>query len=204
MNACFCFLLVPWSPCRAGSGGSSSLRVAASALGYFMFHLVLGGARSGKSRYAETLAKQQQQPVVYVATAQIRDAEMQNRVDRHQADRPTHWATVEVTIDLPKAIREHRQPGQCVLVDCLTLWMMSLLEANAIEQGVDDLLDAIAQTQGPLVLVSNEITLGVVPLGELSRRYVDELGRLHQRIAAVASHVTLMVAGIPMAVKQPN
>ncbi len=169
-----------------------------------MFHLVLGGARSGKSRYAESLAQQLNQPVVYVATAQIRDGEMQDRVDRHQADRPDHWTTVEVTTNLPQAIREHRQSGQCVLVDCLTLWMMSLLEADSITQGVDDLLDAITGTDGPLLLVSNEITLGVVPMGELSRRYVDELGRLHQRIAAVASNVTLMVAGIPMAVKQPN
>lgn len=166
-----------------------------------MYHLVLGGARSGKSRYAESVAEQSQLPVIYVATAQARDGEMQARIAKHQADRPDHWQTVEVGADLAQVIRTHRRPEQCILVDCLTLWMMSLLEADCIETGVDQLLSALEDTQGPVILVSNEITMGVVPMGELSRRYVDELGRLHQRIAAQAQNVTLMVAGIPHSIK---
>lgn len=166
-----------------------------------MYHLVLGGARSGKSRYAESLAEQSGLPVIYVATAQARDQEMRARIEKHQADRPDHWHTREIGTELGDLIRAERRPEQCILVDCLTLWMMSLLEANNIEAAVDDVLDALNSTEGPIVMVSNEITMGVVPMGELSRRYVDELGRLHQRIAAQCNNVTLMVAGIPHPIK---
>jgi len=166
-----------------------------------MYHLVLGGARSGKSRYAESLAEQSGLPVMYVATAQARDQEMRERIEQHQADRPDHWHTREIGTELGDLIRAERRPHQCIMVDCLTLWMMSLLEADNIESAVDDVLDALNSTEGPIVMVSNEITMGVVPMGELSRRYVDELGRLHQRIAAQCENVTLMVAGIPHPIK---
>lgn len=166
-----------------------------------MYHLVLGGARSGKSRYAESLAEQSGLPVIYVATAQARDQEMRARIEKHQADRADHWHTREIGTELGDLIRAERRPDKCILVDCLTLWMMSLLEANNIEAAVDDVLDALNSTEGPIAMVSNEITMGVVPMGELSRRYVDELGRLHQRIAAQCNNVTLMVAGIPHPIK---
>ena len=166
-----------------------------------MNHLVLGGARSGKSRYAEKLAADHNLPVTYVATAQIYDQEMQARVDQHQLDRPSHWTTVEVPIDLGYAVRQFRQPGHVLLVDCLTLWMMNVLDEDQLTGSVNNLLQALEETQGPIAMVSNEITMGVVPMGELSRRFVDELGRLHQSIASQADQVTLMVAGLPMPVK---
>lgn len=164
-------------------------------------HLVLGGARSGKSRYAESLAKELGLPVTYLATATIYDDEMQARVEKHQTDRPASWQTLEVPFALGKAIRANRSEEHVVLVDCLTLWLMNILDQGQLERSVDELLLTLSETSGPIIMVSNEITMGVVPMGELSRRFVDELGRLHQSIAAVSEHVTLVVAGIPVSIK---
>ena len=164
--------------------------------------LILGGARSGKSAYAERLAKDSELPVVYVATAQAFDDEMRARIKQHQDDRPDHWQSIEVSCELPQALLKRSHSGNVVLVDCLTLWLMNLMyQQKDIHQSVTDLLHALTQVKGRVIMVSNEITMGVVPMGKESRLYVDELGRLHQRIAQAAEQVTLMVAGIPMAVK---
>lgn len=164
--------------------------------------LVLGGARSGKSRYGEQLAKDSGLEVIYVATAQAYDEEMVKRIAQHKLDRPDHWQSIEEPINLPKIIEESSHVKSIILVDCLTLWLMNLLEAKLdISTQVDILLSALDQSKGQVIMVSNEITMGVVPMGEMSRQYVDELGRMHQRIAELAQQVTLMVAGIPLSVK---
>lgn len=166
-------------------------------------HLILGGARSGKSGYAEQLAAATPEPVCYIATAQIYDAEMQARIAHHQAQRPHHWQTLEVDTDLASALG--RQPkGAKVIIDCLTLWLMQCFaQYPAINnRPVEAFLAALKSFDGELWIVSNEISMGVVPMGALSRDYVDSLGRLHQQIAAQADRVTLMVAGIPMQVKE--
>ena len=177
--------------------------------------LVLGGARSGKSAYAEQLAQELMQPVVYIATATAGDAEMAARIAHHRARRPAAWRTVEAPIDLAGALQLHAAAGTCVLVDCLTLWLSNLLfdggmhypENGPINPGPqfvqrrDALLDTLPQLPGTIILVSNEIGFGVTPMGAVSRFFVDEAGRLHQRIAALAQQVRLIVAGCPVAVK---
>ncbi|AJP56730.1 bifunctional adenosylcobinamide kinase/adenosylcobinamide-phosphate guanylyltransferase [Pandoraea vervacti] len=174
---------------------------------------VLGGARSGKSAFAEHLAAQSGLPVTYLATAAVSDEpEMQARIAHHRASRPAHWETVEVGRDLAGALRDVAHDGRCVLVDCLPLWLAGWLcppedhpegpATDAQWQGVVDALAAtLASRPGKIVVVSNEIGLGVIPMGSVTRRYVDELGRLNQRVAALAPHVRFVVAGLPMVVK---
>ena len=165
-------------------------------------HLVLGGARSGKSRFGEQIAKDSGLEVIYVATAQAYDNEMVKRIEQHKLDRPDHWQSIEEPVNLPQIIEDNSHSKNIILVDCLTLWLMNLLDAKLdIPREVDALLNALSKSSGAVVMVSNEITMGVVPMGEMSRQYVDELGRMHQRIAQQAHNVTLMVAGIPMAIK---
>lgn len=168
-----------------------------------MSHLILGGARSGKSRFAQTLAETSGLPVTLIATAQGRDAEMAARIARHQAERPAHWRTIEQPLHLAEALQQAAGVGQCVLVDCLTLWLMNLIEAGedvfARERGV--LLQALPRLAGDILVVSNEVGLGVIPMGELSRRFVDEAGWLNQAIARSADSVTFVAAGLPLALK---
>ena len=170
--------------------------------------LILGGARSGKSRYAESKAQDSALPVVYIATAQALDPEMDQRIVHHRESRPAHWPTVEEPLLLAQALQRAAQqhPGAVILVDCLTLWVTNCLlheDEQFWPQQKQALLDVLAQLRCPLLLVSNEVGHGVVPMGELSRRFVDESGRLHQDIAALVEAVTLVVAGIPVAVKRP-
>jgi adenosylcobinamide kinase/adenosylcobinamide-phosphate guanylyltransferase len=183
---------------------------------------VLGGARSGKSRYAEQLAQRRAAelalPVTYVATArEAGDAEFAARIAHHRARRPAQWGLMEAGVDLAGAIADADASGACILVDCLTLWLAGVLcpaegladagdaeasgAATDIDTHIDALETALARVQRPVIVVSNEIGLGVVPMGAVTRRYVDELGRLNQRIAALAHEVTLMVAGLPMTIK---
>ncbi|HVW52950.1 MAG TPA: bifunctional adenosylcobinamide kinase/adenosylcobinamide-phosphate guanylyltransferase [Trinickia sp.] len=173
---------------------------------------VLGGARSGKSGHAERLAAATARPVTYVATAdETDDAEFAARIAHHRARRPAHWRVVQAGIDLAAVIAEADDGERCILVDCLTLWLVNLicpargeafaLPPDACQAQIDALALALAQARGPVIVVSNEIGMGVVPLGAMTRGYVDELGRLNQRVAAIARTVTLMVAGLPMAVK---
>ncbi len=169
---------------------------------------ILGGARSGKSAHAERLASDSARPVTYIATARIADAEFAARIAQHRARRPAQWRLVEAPLDLAGAIAAADAPGHCILVDCLTLWLANLLcPADGMPPRADypercAALDAaLASAASKVIVVSNEIGLGVVPLGAATRLYVDELGRLNQRIAAAASEVAMMVAGLPLALK---
>ena len=169
-----------------------------------MLQLILGGARSGKSRLAEQTAIATQLAVTYVATAQALDSEMQNRIAHHQNQRPAHWLLVEEPLFLAKTLQKIDRPNQIILVDCLTLWLTNLLlleDQNVQEFECEQLLDVLPKLQSEIILVSNETGLGVVPLGEISRRFVDEAGRLHQALGQIADKVMFCVAGFPMILK---
>lgn len=165
--------------------------------------LILGGARSGKSKLAEQRAKDSALPVLYVATAQALDTEMQLRIQHHQQTRPATWQLVEEPIDLADVLLQHDQSQRLILVDCLTLWLSNVLTQNEalFRQQIDSFLEVAAKLEAQLILVSNETGLGVVPMGELSRKFVDESGRLHQKLAQLADRVTFCVAGLPMTLK---
>jgi adenosylcobinamide kinase/adenosylcobinamide-phosphate guanylyltransferase len=163
--------------------------------------LVLGGARSGKSAFAACLALASGLLPVLVATAEAADAEMAARIERHRRERDARWTTVEAPHDLPDALADWASPDRFVIVDCLTLWLTNVLTQGRDPQVARDrLLAALAARRGPVALVSNEVGLGIVPLGELSRRFVDEAGFLHQAVAALADRVVLMIAGRPLEV----
>ncbi len=169
-----------------------------------MRELILGGVRSGKSSLAERHAAGSGLDVVYVATAQALDAEMQQRIAHHRARRPSHWQVVEAGHGLAEVLQQHASADRCLLVDCLTLWLTQMLcelSETDLRREVDALLDALPRLPGQIILVSNETNMGVVPLGELSRRYCDEAGRLHQRLGALCERVILTVAGLPLVVK---
>jgi adenosylcobinamide kinase/adenosylcobinamide-phosphate guanylyltransferase len=182
-------------------------------------HLILGGARSGKSSFAEQQAKliehNIQSPVYYLATAQPLDAEMLARIEQHQKQRPDHWLLTESPIELAKAIEqlilkqsnEHKN-DIIILVDCLTLWLTNCLcssEKNCFQQEKKALLNILSNyaqsREVHLLLVSNEVGHGIVPMGELSRDFVDQAGWLHQEIAAIANRVDFIMAGIPLSLK---
>lgn len=168
-----------------------------------MKQLILGGARSGKSRLAEQRASASGLEVVYIATAEAGDEEMACRIEHHRANRPLHWQLVEEPRHLRAALEKYAAPDRCLLVDCLTLWLTNLLlsEAVSVQAEVDALCDCIVALPGELVMVSNEVGWGIVPMGELSRRFQDEAGRLHQQLAARCHRVTLTVAGLPLEIK---
>ncbi|MCE6235040.1 bifunctional adenosylcobinamide kinase/adenosylcobinamide-phosphate guanylyltransferase [Acinetobacter pittii] len=169
-----------------------------------MLQLILGGARSGKSRLAEQTAINMQLAVTYVATAQALDPEMQNRIEHHQNQRPAHWSLVEEPLYLANALQKIDRPNQIILVDCLTLWLTNLLlleDQNVQQFECEQLLKVLPTLQSEIILVSNETGLGVVPLGEISRRFVDEAGRLHQSLGQIADKVVFCVAGFPMILK---
>ncbi|KPV39268.1 adenosylcobinamide kinase [Thiohalorhabdus denitrificans] len=168
-----------------------------------MKELVLGGARSGKSRLAEQRAVESGAEVVYVATATAGDEEMAARIARHRADRPDHWGLVEEPVALARVLRQEARPGRCLLVDCLTLWLGNLLGEGeeVLERERTAFLEALASAPGEVLLVSNEVGQGVVPADPLSRRFVDEAGRLHQAAAERCEQVTLVVAGLPWTLK---
>ena len=166
--------------------------------------LILGGARSGKSRLAEQIAQQLAQPVVYVATAQALDGEMQVRIQHHQQQRPEDWRLCEEPIYLAEQLVKLDRLNQTILVDCLTLWMSNLLmhtDPDLQVQECQKLLEVVGSLQSELILVSNETGLGVVPMGQISRRFVDETGRLHQQLGQIATKVVFCVAGFPMILK---
>jgi adenosylcobinamide kinase/adenosylcobinamide-phosphate guanylyltransferase len=161
--------------------------------------LVLGGARSGKSRYAEALFEGVAAPV-YVATGQPLDEEMRNRIAHHRAARGPHWHTVEEPIELAATLLRHRD--RPVLVDCLTLWLGNLMAAERdVEAEGEALLRALAELEGPAVLVSNEVGMGIVPDNRLARDFRDHAGRLHQRVAALSDRVAFIAAGLPLILK---
>jgi adenosyl cobinamide kinase/adenosyl cobinamide phosphate guanylyltransferase len=166
--------------------------------------LVLGGARSGKSRFAVD-AHARGERVTFLATALAIDDDMAQRIDRHRAERPSHWRTVEEPLHLVPRLREACADSDVVVVDCLTFWVSNLLwrgdpEAHVVKQG-EELAALLALRLADVTLVSNEVGLGVHPETEDGRRFRDVLGRVNQRVAAVADRVMLMVAGVPLAVK---
>lgn len=162
--------------------------------------LVLGGARSGKSRYAEGLVANDTTPWSYIATAQALDVEMHERIGRHVARRGDEWATIEAPIELAAAVRQAGDGP--VLIDCLTLWLSNLILGEYdIDESVNDLEVALGRRRAATVLVANEVGFGIVPADALARRFRDEAGRLNQRIAACADQVVLVVAGLPIHLK---
>jgi len=192
-------------------------------------HLIIGGARSGKSSLAENYAKSSNLPVIYIATAQAFDSEMQQRIAQHQAERPEHWQLVESSLLLGKTIEsvvENSQQDICILVDCLTLWLSNSLCKPNIEAGHTSecnldywqqekqqflaQLESIKQRSDnekqrvEIILVSNEVGHGIVPMGELSRQFVDQAGWLHQAIASIADNVEFVMAGLPLSLKSPE
>ena len=163
--------------------------------------LVLGGARSGKSRHAEALVAACAPPWIYVATAEARDDEMRARIAEHRARRAADWRTIEAPTDLAGVLAGLRHGG-AVLIDCLTLWLSNLMLADVdIEAEVSRLESALTGLAAPVILVSNEVGFGIVPDNALARRFRDAQGRLNQRMAARADRVVLMVAGLPLVVK---
>lgn len=163
--------------------------------------LILGGARSGKSRRAEALIESLPPPRTYVATGQAFDDEMRERIEIHKARRDGRWTTVDAPLDLGGALCS-MDDGRPVLIDCLTLWLSNhMLAGDDVEHETERLADVLAQPRGPWFCVSNEVGFGIVPENALARRFRDAQGRLNQRIAAIADEVILVVAGLPMKVK---
>lgn len=180
---------------------SSSIQSSATSF------LILGGARSGKSRYAEALATAENKEVIYIATANILDHEIQERVAHHQQNRPDSWETVEEPLHLADTLSKHASTEKVLLVDCLTMWITNLLsEKNEayLQTEVEKLLKQVGNLTGTIIFVSNEVGMGIIPMGELTRKYVDEAGRLHQQLAQSVDNVTLMVAGLPLSIKNLN
>jgi adenosylcobinamide kinase/adenosylcobinamide-phosphate guanylyltransferase len=164
--------------------------------------LVLGGARSGKSRYAERLVLESGLAPVYVATAEALDAEMAARIAQHRARRGTSWHTVEEPLDLPGVLQRECGAGRAVLVDCLTLWLSNLMvKGGSVSEETARLVQALPRLPGALVLVSNEVGLGVVPTDLMARAFIDHAGWLHQSIAELADVVVFMAAGLPHRLK---
>jgi adenosylcobinamide kinase/adenosylcobinamide-phosphate guanylyltransferase len=166
--------------------------------------LILGGVRSGKSRHAEQLALSHGGRVAVIATGTAGDEEMAARIAAHRARRPGSWRVVEEPILLGRALLEAARPDSVVIVDCLTLWLTNILmrsDATLLQRECDALLAAVRAAAGSVILVSNEVGSGIVPVSELARRFTDATGSLHQRVAEVCDQVVLMVAGLPLTVK---
>lgn len=181
-----------------------------------MKELILGGARSGKSAYAERCARDSGRRVTYIATATAGDAEMAQRIAAHRQQRPGEWRVVEEATGLANALAQHARADHCIIVDCLTLWLSNVLfpqavpeartspDAQLFERERAALLDLVPRLPGRVLFVANEVGLGVVPLGAETRRYSDEAGRLNQDLARLCDRVTFMVAGLPWTLKEPG
>jgi adenosylcobinamide kinase/adenosylcobinamide-phosphate guanylyltransferase len=193
----------PLSAAKTGSAGSDMQSLPAVTL-------VLGGARSGKSRYAEGLIETAAMHGTYCATAEPGDAEMAVRIAAHRTRRDRvgggdFWHTVEAPLDLTTVVVREIAPDRPMLVDCLTLWLSNLLLADrCVENETRSLCTALFDANGPLVLVANEVGLGLVPETPLGRRFRDAAGRLNQEIAALADRVVFVVAGLPLVLKEPR
>ncbi len=168
--------------------------------------LVLGGVRSGKSRYAQRIAERAER-VAFVATAERRDdAEMQAKIERHRVDRPKTWTTIEEPLHLARIIGQASSGAEVILIDCLTLYAANLLEhcgddPALLQSHIGELCDALQRAKCSIILVSNEVGSGVVPAYKLGRRFRDLVGEINQRVAAASDSVLLMVAGLPLALK---
>ncbi|MDD2740330.1 MAG: bifunctional adenosylcobinamide kinase/adenosylcobinamide-phosphate guanylyltransferase [Methylomonas lenta] len=173
-----------------------------------MIELILGGARSGKSRYAEQLATASGLPVIYLATAEAHDTEMQARIAHHQHRRPADWQTLEEPIQLAAVIQQQADADVCLLIDCLTLWLSNVLfdkqgnlQNTVFETEKSALLAALSNCKGRVIMVSNEVGQGVVAADAMTRRFVDEAGFLHQDLAKICHSVVLVSAGLPQKLK---
>jgi len=174
-----------------------------------MLELILGGARSGKSGYAESCAIKNNQSVLLVATATAEDDEMTQRIQLHKQQRPDNIEVIEEPLKLAEVLLEHLEEDKSIIIDCLTLWLSNLLlkyeaaieTSEEYKELINSLTKLSNQTKTNIYFVSNEVGLGIIPLGELNRIYCDVVGRLHQAIAAEAQRVTLMVAGLPHSIK---
>ncbi len=175
-----------------------------------MIQLIFGGARSGKSRLAEQLTQAYGDKIAYIATADTRfhDDEMKARIAHHKQQRPAHWQTIEQPLELGQRLRRCDQQYDAIMVDCLTLWLTNALMAE--EQDSDcwnrekaELLSALSEVTTPVIMVSNEVGMGIVPLGELNRRFVDEGGFLNQAVAQVSDRTIFTAAGLPLVLKGP-
>lgn len=164
--------------------------------------LILGGQRSGKSRYGEAIVQASGKAPVYIATATAGDDEMRARIAAHRAGRGGDWLTIEEPLELAAALGGAARPGRALLVDCLTLWLSNLLAAERpLEAAFEGLTEALGDSACPVALVSNEVGSGIIPGNALARRYADALGILNQRVAAAVDQVVLMTAGQPMLIK---
>ena len=164
--------------------------------------LVLGGARSGKSRHAEGLVTATPSPWIYIATAQAFDEEMTDRIAQHRSCRAEGWNTIEAPLELPSTVAANGHSGRPMLIDCLTLWLSNvMLHGLDVGAACDELNSALAAATGPVVVVSNEVGLGIVPDNALARHFRDAQGHLNQTIAARADRVVLMAAGLPLTLK---
>jgi adenosylcobinamide kinase/adenosylcobinamide-phosphate guanylyltransferase len=171
-------------------------------------HLVLGGARSGKSAYAEKLAMESGLPVTYIATAQVYDEEFGARIQHHRLHRPAEWPTIETPHYLADSLIAHAGDQRCLIVDCLTVWLAQCICPDCFPpEGIDwtvqreTLLNTLPQLPGKIIFVSNEVGMGIVPLGEINRQFQDEQGRLNQKLARLCQHVTFIAAGLPLQLK---
>ncbi len=173
-----------------------------------MKRLILGGVRSGKSRLAEQFAQASGLPVTYIATATAQDDDaMQRRIRHHQAGRPAEWGLIEAPYSLAATLEKAADVDHCLLVDCLTLWLTNLLLLNddaRLKSELQALQELLPTLPGEILLVSNETGMGIVPMGELSRRFCDEAGWLHQQLAQICDQVILTVAGLPHILKGNN
>jgi adenosylcobinamide kinase / adenosylcobinamide-phosphate guanylyltransferase len=171
-------------------------------------HFILGGARSGKSAYAEQLALDSKLAVTYIATAQVYDEEFAKRVAHHKARRPKDWHVVEAPFNLAATLEKHARDNSCVIIDCLTLWLAQCIcpdcklpETISWEKERTALLNILPNLKGNLILVSNEVGMGIVPLGEINRQFQDEQGRLNQAVAQLTDKVSFIAAGLPLKLK---
>lgn len=176
-------------------------------------HLILGGARSGKSAYAEKLATASDLPVTYIATAQVYDDEFAKRIEHHKTRRPKHWQLIEAPFNLAGTLQNHAKTDTCLIVDCLTLWLAQCICPDCTPPAGQEksphlwqnerqaLLETLSTLQGTVILVSNEVGMGIVPLGEINRQFQDEQGRLNQAVAQIAQRVTFVAAGLPLPLK---
>jgi adenosylcobinamide kinase/adenosylcobinamide-phosphate guanylyltransferase len=166
--------------------------------------LVLGGVRSGKSRYAAELAREQACPITLIVTGSARDDEMAVRIEAHRASRPSAWTLVEEPTHLAAALAAAADPNRLIIVDCLTLWLTNLLcsdDPEALRRELRDMVETLPTLPGHCVLVANEVSLGIIPVNALARRFTDEAGVMHQGLAAICDRVVFMVAGLPMTLK---
>jgi adenosylcobinamide kinase/adenosylcobinamide-phosphate guanylyltransferase len=164
--------------------------------------LVLGGARSGKSRFAEALVEADAPRALYVATAEPGDTEMVARIAHHRGRRGPRWETIEAPLDLARDLRRVARPERPVLVDCLTLWLSNILHAGRdVDAAIDEFVGVLPRLEGKAVLVANEVGFGIVPENALARAFRDHAGRLNQRVAAAAQRVVLVAAGLPLTLK---